>query len=332
VIIGGLVLYMLLGFFWRLIKGSKLPEAASLTGDENARLVVGVFCMMAVMAIVISIFGGLGLSSWVGFIQTLFGYVPISTGLMTALVVIGGGILGFICIRARAKVWRYAGCSVIIAICVLGLYSLRGMAGGAGVSLSTRYASEMAAPTSWSQTISGFYSEDLLTYIVLVLVVLALVKICWSRKRWELLMLPWLVIIAGLVWPGLGQARFDRMWWPFVAVAAGTGVAALVSLFRWLSREPITTGWVKSLQKPVVIALCFSLAATPFIMHAYTVAEGTTPPTEWQVSGMDEALLGACAWLRENTPENSVVSIEWSFGHLLTGAAIEQPDLARAEA
>jgi hypothetical protein len=312
---------MLLGFVGKLIKGLKLSEAASLTGDENARLVVGVFGMMAVMGIVIYTFGGMGLSSWVGFIQTLFSYVPISTGLMTALVVIGGGILGFICIRARAKVWRYAGCSVIIAICVLGLYSLRGMAGGAGVSFS-RYAGEMAAPGSWGETINGFYGAGILTYIALILVILALIKICWSRKRWELIMLPWLVIIAGLVWPGLGQTRFDRMWWPFIAVAAGMGFAALVSLFKWLSREPITTGWVKPLQKPVVIALCFSLAATPFIINAHTVAEGTTPPTEWQgFSGLDEALLGACAWLRENTPENSVVSIEWSFGHLLTGVS-----------
>ena len=322
VIVGGLVLCMFLGFVGKLIKGSKFSEAASLTGDENARLVVGVFGMMAVMGIIIYTFCGMGLSSWVGFIQILFGYVPISTGLMAALIVIGGGILGFICIRARAKVWRYAGCSVIIAICVLGLYSLRGMAGGAGVSFSVRYAGEMAAPGSWSETISGFYGADLLTYIALILVVLALIKICWSRKRWELIMLPWLVIIAGLVWPGRGQARFDRMWWPFIAVAAGTGVAALVSLFKWLSREPITTEWVKPLQKPVAIALCFSLVATPFIINAYAVAGNTTPPTEWHgFSGMDEALLGACAWLRENTPENSVVSIEWSFGHLLTGVS-----------
>jgi len=201
-----------------------------------------------------------------------------------------------------------------------------GIGGGGGISFG-RYAGEMAAPSSWSSVVDGFYAEKILTALVLVFMALALIKICWPRKqgetlkRWGLLMLPWLVILAGLVWPGSGQARFDRMWWPFMAVAAGIGVTVVVSSVKRLSWEPMTADWVKPFQKPVVIALCFSLAATPFIINAHTYAQGVTPPTEWHGYGLDEGLMDTFAWLRENTPENSVVAIEWSFGHLLTGTA-----------
>ena len=320
VIVGGLVLCLLLGFIGKLVRGSKITEAASRTGDENAGLVLGVVGMIAVTALVMYALGGMGLSTWIGFIQTLFGYVPISTGTMVPLVSGIGGLFAYFFFRAKTKTWGYAASIAIIAVCALGVYSLGTIAGG-GVSFP-RYAGEMAAPGSWGEIINRFYEEDLLTKFVLIFVALALAKICWSRKRWELLMIPWLIIVAGLVWPNRGQVRFDRMWWPFVAVAAGTGAAALISLFKWLSRESMTAEWVRPLQKPVVIALCFSLVATPFIINAYDVAGKTTPPTEWHgFRGIDEALVGACAWLRENTPENSIVSIEWSFGHLLTGAS-----------
>jgi len=206
------------------------------------------------------------------------------------------------------------------------LFSYIGIGGGGGISFG-RYAQEMKAPSSWSSVVDTFYVEKILTAIALILVVLALIKICWPRKRGEmlkrgeLLMLPWLVILAGLVWPGSGQARFDRMWWPFVAVAAGAGVMVVVSLVKRMSRETMTAEWAGPLQKPVVIALCFSLAATPFIVNVHTYAQGVTSPPEWSVPGLDAGLMEAFTWLRENTPENSVVAIGWSYGHLLTGTA-----------
>jgi hypothetical protein len=83
----------------------------------------------------------------------------------------------------------------------------------------------------------------------------------------------------------------------------------------------MTTEWVRPLQKPVVIALCFSLAATPFIINANNYAQGVTPPTEWRGRVLDAGFMDAFAWLRENSPENSIVAIEWSYGHLLTGTA-----------
>lgn len=209
---------------------------------------------------------------------------------------------------------------------LLGYVGIGG--GGAAGGAATRVAAEMGAPTSWGDTVYRVYGENagavlnILTEVVIIFVALALVKICLSRKRWELFMFPWLIILLGLVWPEHGQVRFERQWWPFVAVAAGVGAAFIVSGIGRLSRESMTSSWVEPLQKPVVIAVCLSMIALPFIMNASSTAAVTTSPPEWnRPNGTDQALVGACAWLRENTPKDSVVAIEWSFGHLLTGAS-----------
>jgi len=131
---------------------------------------------------------------------------------------------------------------------------------------------------------------------------------------------PWLLVIAALVWPGMGQVRFERQWWPFVPALAGVGAAVLVSLVRRLSSESFGE-WLRHFRIPIVVAFSISLVAAPFIFNAYAVAGRTTPPTEWHGGGMDEGLMDAFTWLRESTPENSVVAIEWSFGHVLTGTA-----------
>lgn len=203
---------------------------------------------------------------------------------------------------------------------LLGYVGIGG--GGEGISFA-RYAGEMAPPNSWDDTIYRMYGSGaaaILTVLVFALIFLALLKFCWSRKRWELLVFPWLIVIAMLVWPGKGQMRFERMWWPFVPALAGVGAAVLVTLIRRLSFEQFGE-WLKHFQKPVVIAFSIGLVATPFIFNAYAVAGRSAPPTEWHGAGINEGLMEAFAWLRENTPENSVVSIEWSFGHVLTGTA-----------
>lgn len=191
--------------------------------------------------------------------------------------------------------------------------------GGGGVTWHSTYASEMVKPGDLSKTFSKFYTSDFLTYIILILLALALIKILWSRRRWELLVFPWLVVLIALVWPGAGQARFERLWWPMVPVLAGVGVAALVFLFRHFSFELALQEWVRPLHKPVLLAFCAVLLMTPFIQNAYAIAEKTTPPTEWHARGLDAAFMEAFNWL-DNTPENTVISIQWSFGHLLTGA------------
>jgi len=190
--------------------------------------------------------------------------------------------------------------------------------GGAGVSFSN-YASEAQTPTSWGSTLGSFYGSDILTAFILALIILAFLKFCWSRKRWEILTFAWLVVLAAMVLPGKGVVRFERLWWPFVPALAGVGAATLVSLVKRLSLEP-SGEQLKHLQNPIALLLVGGIIVAPFGINAYTNAYQTTPPTEWR-GGLDKGFMEAFAWLRENTPENSVVSIQWSFGHLLTGAA-----------
>lgn len=319
IVVGGLLLCLLLGFFGKLIRGKKISEAASLTGDENSRLVVGVIGAMAVAALALYALGVADHQFWIGNIQTILSYVPISAGTMAILVAAAGVFFAYFFLRAREKTWGYAALAVVVLVCALGIYSLKTIPSGAGLPApSERHAGEMRAPESWSEIIYGFYGEDILTKFVFFLVALAIVKVCLSRKRWELLVFPWLIILMGLVWPGVGMVRFERMWWPFVAVVAGLGAATLVSAIKWLSREPMTAEWAGLFKKPVVIALCFSLIPIPFVTNAYATARVTAAPTGPR---LDDGFMDAFAWIRENTPEGSIFAIEWSYGHLFTGTA-----------
>jgi hypothetical protein len=192
-----------------------------------------------------------------------------------------------------------------------------GIGGGGGGALEvTRYASEMQAPGSFGEVFSGMYRSDLLNRIALLLLAVGMMKVLITRKKWEWVVLPWLVILMGLVWPGKGQARFDRLWWPFVAVMAGVGVGALVSAFRWVIKERHEA---LHFLRPLPFVLVFLFL--PFANNAVSAARVTTPPTEWYGGGFDQALVEACRWLENNTPEDTTVAIEWSYGHLLTGAS-----------
>lgn len=201
--------------------------------------------------------------------------------------------------------------------------------GGGGVAFS-RYASEAAAPGSLGETFNKLYDADrnftILCAIILTLIVFVLIKIIFlSRKRWELLAMSWLLVVVVMVWPGRGQARFERLWWPLIPVLAGVGFVAMVSILRQASLKiPSVAEWLDRIQKPLLIAVCVAFIATSsagFIPNAYTTAEGTTPPTEWHAYVSDGELMSTFDWLRENTPEDSVVAIEWSFGHVCTGVA-----------
>jgi hypothetical protein len=218
--------------------------------------------------------------------------------------------------------WAFGGQDPSFWIGIFRTYAgYLGIGAGGGVSFSA-YATEMQSPGSWGDVISGFYNTGLLTAFILILVILAFTKFCWSRKRWELLTFAWLIVLMAMVFPGKGQARFERLWWPFVPALAGVGVATLVSLVQRFSLDP-SGEWLKHLQNPIALLLVGGIIAAPFIANTYTTAYQTTPPTEWHSSGLDQGFMEAFAWLRDpnNTPDNSVVSIQWSFGHLLTGAA-----------
>lgn len=178
-----------------------------------------------------------------------------------------------------------------------------------------QYASEMQ-PSTWG-SLYGFYGDGLLTAMVFGLVALALIKVFWSRRREEWILLPWLAVVTLLA---VSQTRFLRLWWPLLACLAGVGLVALALGIRRLSVSQMasTSEWLNLLRKPIVIAICLTLLATPFIHNAYAQAERTGPP---MAAELHNALVEAFGWLRENTPENSVVAIQWSYGHLLTAVA-----------
>jgi len=322
ILIGGALFVLWISFLAKLIRGTPGPEAASSTTHEHLSTMVGVVGTLVVITIILWTLGGQSPRLWEGVAKSLWGYAPtIGKVLLGALLIAGSGLFSYLCIKANAKKLG-ASWFVFAALCTFGIYWLWTSVGAEGVSIA-RYAGEMAPPDSWGDVAYRMYGSgaaEILTRFVFALVLLALLKVCWSRKRWELLVLPWLIIIAAMVWPGSGQVRFERMWWPFVPVLAGVGAAVLASLVRRLSFEQFGE-WLKYFQRPVVIAFCVCVVATTFIFNAYAVAERTTPPTEWHGYGLDEGFMDAFAWLRENTPEDSVVAIEWSFGHVLTGTA-----------
>jgi len=261
-------------------------------------------------------------------------------GILTSIranIFLIAGFLGMLAVTTLT-LWGIGGQSPVLywtgfAQTILGAFGIGG-AGGA-VSLE-KYASEMASPNSWGETVYRMYGGDsgsswtlpgnaaVLTVIAFTLVALALAWLCWYKKRAGMLVLPWFIVLAALVWPGSGtaQVRFERMWWLFVPVLAGAGAAALVSLLQRVSFEQFGD-WLRYFQKPLIFAFLAGLVATPFIFNAYAVAKGTTPPTEWYGGSgwRDNGFMDVFTWLRENTPEDSIVAIEWSYGHLLTGTA-----------
>ncbi len=214
---------------------------------------------------------------------------------MRANIFLIAGVLGMLAVTTLT-LWAIGGQSPVFywtgfAQTILGAFGIGGA--GEGVSIA-RYASEMAPPNSWGETVYRMYGGDpgsswtlsgnaaILTVIAFTLVALALVWLCWHKRRGGMLALPWFIVLAALVWPGSGsaQVRFERMWWLIVPVLAGAGAAALASLLQRVSFEQFAD-WLRYFQKPLVFACCASLIATPFIFNAYASAKGTTPPTEW---------------------------------------------------
>lgn len=289
VLVGAFALSVLVDVLFARVSIESILRDIFIKIRLNATLICSTLALLTVMTSVIWVLGGIEPRFWVGFVESLAAYVGIGRG-----------------------------------------------AGGGAVT-AARYATEMQAPASWGDVIGrylpggdrtlGFYrgpgDVEILVKVAVFLGALAMLKLCWSKKSWELVPLPWFLTIAGLVWPGAGQARFDRLWWPFISVMAGVGVATLVSLFNRLSYEPSARG-IEHLRNPIIIASLICVITVPFITNAYAEAKLTTAPPEWTAKGLDEDFLEAFDWLKNNTPEDSIVAIQWSFGHLLTGVA-ERP-------
>ena len=286
ILIGGLVLAAIIEIFLHKASVESLFRGILTSMRANIFLIAGVLGMLAVTTLTLWAVGGQSPQFWTGFAQI-----------------------------------------------ILSAFGIGGAGGGVS---STRIASEMAAPNSWGETIYRMYGGDpgsswtlagnaaILTVIAFTLVALALVWLCWHKRRGGMLALPWFIVLAALVWPGGGsaQVRFERMWWLIVPVLAGVGATALAFLLQRVSFEQLGD-WLRYFQKPLIFAFFVSLAATPFIFNAYAHANGTTPPTEWYggFGWRDEGFMDVFTWLRENTPEDSVVAIQWSYGHLLTGVS-----------
>ncbi len=202
---------------------------------------------------------------------------------------------------------------------LLGYVGIGG-GGEGGVSLPS-YASEAQLSGPLAQSFGTFFENGILTAFILVMVILAMAKLLWSRKPWGIFVLAWVIALLGMIWPDKGQSRFVREWWPLVPVLAGVGLATLISLLRRLQSDQ-SFRWLRELQNPIVVTVVIVFFAFPFVSNAYSAAAATTPPTEWGGRpGLDGEFMQAFHWLGENTPEDSIVAIEWSFGHLLTGAA-----------
>jgi len=194
-----------------------------------------------------------------------------------------------------------------------------GIGRGGGVSFP-RYASEMNPPSSFSDIFSVFYQNNLLLSLVIAGCGITIFYCLWKRQPHLLLLLAWFIVMLAMVWPGAGQARFERQWWPLLPVMGGVGIALLLSWLKDFSFQP-DWSWLGRFRTPVVAVAVVVLVGSAFTLNAANAAESTTPPTEWRLgAGLDAALVEAFDWIKENTPENAVISIQWSYGHFLTGA------------
>lgn len=308
-----------IGFLERLVRGTKVEEATLSSTREQLYPALGVVGMLVTSTLVLSMLGGVSPRFWQGVVQAVWGFIPgAGKAMLGTLLVLGGISFGFWCVKARAKVLGMGWFS-LAAISALGVGWLSLLAGGGGGPSFSRYATEMQPLTSLRTIVYAFYSSGIWSKFVFILVGVGFARIVWSRKRWELLPLLWLLVLLALVWPWVGQARFVRLWWPFVAVMAGVGAGTIASFL--LPRIPAWHGGVDRLQKPVALAVCGAIFTYPLISDAYTRAGGTVSPPDWSIRGLDRAFIETFNWIKANTPENAVIAIQWSYGHLLTGVS-----------
>lgn len=247
-------------------------------------------------------------------------------------------VFGALVSSIRDHLWHIAGVVIMLAVMsviyvVLGkqrpdfwvgyfqmLLGYIGIGAGGGVKLPT-YATEAQPAGPITETLSLFYTDTLLTVFMVLMFALALARFVWSRKNWEILVIAWLIILVAMVYPGVGPARFVRQWWPLVPVLTGVGFATLLRLIRRAYSSP-SLGWLKEAEHPIAVTALVVIFVSPFVLNAYNYAEATVPPPEWYgQEGLDKGLVEASNWIRTNTPENSVVAVEWSYGHLVTAVA-----------
>lgn len=197
-----------------------------------------------------------------------------------------------------------------------------GLGGGGGGLASPRVATEMQVPGNYLNSLNvQLFRNVFLLRITMIFSGFAILKALWTRKKRELLLITWLIIPAAMA---TTQARFFRVFWPMWPVLAAYGIWTVIWIGRRLMKTPtlITSKWLDRFKQPIVIALVAIVFMTPFIYNARANATNTRPiPHGGTRPSVYHSLVDSYRWLRNNSPENAVVAVEWSYGHLLTGTA-----------
>ncbi len=313
----------LLGVGARFLEGlwrrGNAGEAVLSSTREHLPQALGLLVVFSVLAVFVYVLGEGGVTYWKGILLGLWGYLPPALSLAAGAGAVTVGLyFWWEGSRVRSKVGMVW---LLFAATVGVLVGWAWSTGGGGGLTFARYASEMRPFSSWGELPPQFYSSEAMGKLVFLLMGIGFLALLSRRRAGDFLPFVWLLVLMGLVWPQVGQARFIRQWWPFVAVMAGVGAGFLVSLVRRASAELRSPGmdWSRT---TLLAALCGAVAVSPLVSHAYTYAERVVPPTEWgNPRGTNSGLVETFNWLRENSPEDSVVAIEWSYGHLMTGVS-----------
>lgn len=198
-----------------------------------------------------------------------------------------------------------------------------GLGGGGGGLSSPRVATEMQKPTNYLASLNstGTFNDMLLTKISIGFVAIGILRIFWTRKNHEFLIIPWLIVPAAM---GISQARFFRLFWPVWPVLVAFGVGSLIWFGRQLLESPtfLSSEWGDRFRNPLVLALVVLVLTVPFIHNARAQVSdrgprphGGTDPTTYH------SMVESFKWVNQNTSENAIFAIEWSYGSLLTGLA-----------
>lgn len=198
--------------------------------------------------------------------------------------------------------------------------------GGGGVSFP-QYATEMQpAPSALGDYLHHLdvrlFDSAVLSGFTVALVAVGATRVAWTSRSHEMLALAWIIIVPPMA---LDQARFFRLFWPMWPIMAGFGLGTLFQAVRSnvLSPSFSAPSWVEELQQPLVLTLIAVVLIVPFVQNAradvHASVSNPAPHGGSLPGNYYHDLLGSFRWIKENTPENSIIGIRWSYGHFLTG-------------
>lgn len=128
-----------------------------------------------------------------------------------------------------------------------------------------------------------------------------------SEKRnyvlYAILLVIWMLATAYALTKGI---RFVEVFILPVALGAGIFVGLIYEYVKHYIRAP-------SYRTLAMIILVIAAAITP-ISGSYAIAEGVTP-------GTNDAMVNSLNWIKQNTPNNTVITSWWDFGHLFAAVA-----------